>query len=296
MKYTRLTAIAALLGNIITLLTSAFCFFFSDSAALLYSVFISISGIVCSLLTLLVIRQKAKGSNSKFSYGTNRLENFNALSMALVMFICVIVAVASAIRSIINDEHVLMNFLSIPISLMVGGVTQTAIYGISKRGLKYENSPILMILSNDAKVGTIRNLVSFFLVVILWLFSINNQNYHFWIDKVLAFSFALFGSYFYLSQIYKDFKALSDFPLEEQEQLFILKILSTHFSKYENIRTIFTATKGNNYIVEVELLFAIETPLKEVIKLQDDMAADFKKKYKNGQFKINILQEAAKVS
>lgn len=178
---------------------------------------------------------------------------------------------------------------------MVGTVTQTAIYWISKKGLKSENSPILIILSNDAKVGTFRNLGSLILILILWFFSIHNQNYHYWIDKVLTFSFALFGSYFYISQIYKDFKALSDFPLEEQEQLFILKILAAHFSKYENIRTIFTATKGNDFIVEVELLFAIDTKLKDVIQLQDDMAADFKKKYKNGQFKINVLQETANV-
>ncbi len=293
MTYTRITAIAALIGNFLTLSTGVFCFYFSNSAALLYSVFISISGIICSLLTILVIRQKAKGSNSKFSYGTNRLENFNALSMAFVMFICVIIAVASAISSIIKDEHLLENFISIPITLMVGGVTQTAIYWISKKGLKSENSPILTILSNDAKVGTYRNLGSFVLVIILWFFSIYNQNYHFWIDKVLTFSFALFGSYFYLLQIYKDFKALSDFPLEEEEQLFILKILSTHFSKYENIRTIFTATKGNDFIVEVELFFAMDTQMKDVIKLQDDMACDFRKKYKNGQFKINILQEGS---
>ena len=289
MKYTRLTANASILGNLITLLVSIFYFYYTNSAALLYSVFISLSGIICSILTILVIRQKAKGSNSRFSYGTNRLENFNAMVIALVMLISVVIAVASAIGSILNGEHQLKNFVSIPFTLLVAFSTQLAIYLISKKGLKFDNSPILMILSKDAKVGTIRNFFSFILVIILWLLSVKNENYHFWLDKVLAFSFAAYGSYVYLSHIYKDFKSLSDYPLDEKEQLYILNILSKHFSEYKNIRNIFTATKGNDFVVEVEMTFAMDTPLKQVIKLQEDMAADFKEQYKTGQFKLILI-------
>jgi divalent metal cation (Fe/Co/Zn/Cd) transporter len=79
MKYRSLTVNATLLGNLITLVVSVFYYYYTNSSALLYSIFISLSGIVCSILTILVILQKAKGKNSKFSYGTNRLENFNAL-------------------------------------------------------------------------------------------------------------------------------------------------------------------------------------------------------------------------
>ena len=291
MKYTRLTANAAILGNLITLMVSVFYFYYTNSAALLYSVFISISGIICSILTILVIRQKLKGSNSKFSYGTNRLENFNAMVIAFVMVISVVIAVASAIGSIINGEHQLKNFVTIPFTLLVAFSTQLVIYLISKKGLKFDNNPILMILSKDAKVGTIRNFFSFILVIILWLLSVKNENYHFWLDKVLAFSFAVYGSYVYVSQIYKDFKSLSDYPLDEKEQLCILNILSKHFSEYKNIRNIFTATKGNDFVVEVEMTFAMDTPLKQVIKLQEDMATDFKEQYKTGQFKLILIED-----
>ncbi len=291
MKYTRLTANAAILGNLITLMVSVFYFYYTNSAALLYSVFISISGIICSILTILVIRQKLKGSNSKFSYGTNRLENFNAMVIAFVMVISVVIAVASAIGSIINGEHQLKNFVTIPFTLLVAFSTQLVIYLISKKGLKFDNNPILMILSKDAKVGTIRNFFSFILVIILWLLSVKNENYHFCLDKVLAFSFAVFGSYIYVSQIYKDFKSLSDYPLDEKEQLCILNILSKHFSEYKNIRNIFTATKGNDFVVEVEMIFAMDTPLKQVIKLQEDMASDFKEQYKTGQFKLILIED-----
>ena len=291
MKYTRLTANAAILGNLITLMVSVFYFYYTNSAALLYSVFISISGIICSILTILVIRQKLKGSNSKFSYGTNRLENFNAMVIAFVMVISVVIAVASAIGSIINGEHQLKNFVTIPFTLLVAFSTQLVIYLISKKGLKFDNNPILMILSKDAKVGTIRNFFSFILVIILWLLSVKNENYHFWLDKVLAFSFAVYGSYVYVSQIYKDFKSLSDYPLDEKEQLCILNILSKHFSEYKNIRNIFTATKGNDFVVEVEMIFAMDTPLKQVIKLQEDMASDFKEQYKTGQFKLILIED-----
>ena len=291
MKYTRLTANAAILGNLITLMVSVFYFYYTNSAALLYSVFISLSGIICSILTILVIRQKLKGSNSKFSYGTNRLENFNAMVIAFVMVISVVIAVASAIGSIINGEHQLKNFVTIPFTLLVAFSTQLVIYLISKKGLKFDNNPILMILSKDAKVGTIRNFFSFILVIILWLLSVKNENYHFWLDKVLAFSFAVYGSYVYVSQIYKDFKSLSDYPLDEKEQLCILNILSKHFSEYKNIRNIFTATKGNDFVVEVEMTFAMDTPLKQVIKLQEDMATDFKEQYKTGQFKLILIED-----
>jgi len=37
--------------------------------------------------------------------------------------------------------------------------------------------------------------------------------------------------------------------------------------------------------------FAIDTPLKQVIKLQEDMAADFKAKYKTGQFKLILIED-----
>ena len=136
MKYTRFTANAAILGNLITLLVSFFYFYYTNSAALLYSVFISISGIICSILTILVIRQKVKGSNSKFSYGTNRLENFNAMVIAFVMLISVVIAVASAIGSILNGEHQLKNFVTIPFTLLVAFSTQLVIYLISNQNGK----------------------------------------------------------------------------------------------------------------------------------------------------------------
>jgi divalent metal cation (Fe/Co/Zn/Cd) transporter len=289
MRYTRLTALVTLFGNLITLLVSVYYFYQTNSAALLYSVFISLSGIICSLLTILVIRQKAKGSNSKFSYGTNRLENFNALLIALIMFISVVIAVSSATVSILSGQHLLQNFITIPITLLVAFSTQSAIYLISKKGLKYDNSPILVILSNDAKVGTYRNFFSFVLVVVLWLFSVHNENYHFWLDKILAFSFAVYGSYVYLSQIYTDFKSLTDFPLGEKEQLFILNILSKHFSEYHNVRNIYTTTKGNDFIAEVEMIFDDNTPIGEVVKLQEIMALEFRERHKTGQFKLILV-------
>jgi divalent metal cation (Fe/Co/Zn/Cd) transporter len=289
MRYTRLTALVTLFGNLITLFVSVYYFFQTNSAALLYSVFISLSGIICSLLTILVIWQKAKGNNSKFSYGTNRLENFNALLIALIMFISVVIAVSSAMGSILNGEHLLKNFITIPITFLVAFSTQSAIYFISKKGLKYDNSPILVILSNDAKVGTYRNFFSFVLVVVLWLFSVHNENYHFWLDKILAFSFAVYGSFVYLSQIYKDFKSLTDFPLCENEQLFVLNILSKHFLEYQNISNIYTTTKGNDFIVEVEMIFKDNTPIWEVVKLQETMAFEFRERHKTGQFKLILI-------
>jgi divalent metal cation (Fe/Co/Zn/Cd) transporter len=291
MKYTRLTANATLLGNLITLIVSVFYFYYTNSSALLYSVFISLSGIVCSVLTILVIRQKAKGKNSKFSYGTNRLENFNALLISLIMFISVLIAVESAIYTIINDEHILKNFITIPVTLLVAFSTQLTILMIANKGLKFDNSPILVILFKDAKVGTIRNFVSFILVVILWLLSIHNEYHHFWIDKLLAFSFGAYGTYIYLSQIYSNFKSLSDYPLDEKEQLFILNILTKHFSEFQNIRKIYTTTKGNDFLVEVEIMFSSETPVNEVIKLQKNMESDFKEEYKTGQFKLILIED-----
>lgn len=291
MKYSRLTAYAAFFGNLITLIVSVFYYYYTDSAAILYSIFISFSGIVCSILTILVIAQKAKGKNSKFSYGTNRLENFNALLISLFMFICVVLSTSHAISTIINEPHLLKNFISIPITLLAALITQSAIYLISLKGLKSDNSPILVILSKDAKVGTFRNLFSLLLVVILWSFSIHNETYHFWLDKVLVFSFTLYGSYVYLSQIIKNFKALSDFPLDEKEQLFILNILSKYYADYKNINNIFTTTKGNQFIVEVEMIFDSDTSLQSVTDLQEKMAADFRERHKKGQFRILLVPQ-----
>ncbi|MFZ4548198.1 MAG: cation transporter [Bacteroidales bacterium] len=291
MKYSRLTANAVLIGNLITFFISLFYFYHSNSAAILYSIFISFSGIICSLLTILVIVQKAKGKNSKFSYGTNRLENFNALIIALIMFICVVIASAHAIFSILYEPHLLVNFISIPVTLLASLAVQSAIYLISLKGIKSENSPLLIILSKDAKVGVFRTFISLVIVVVLWSFSIRNENYHFWLDKLLVFGFAIYGSYVYLAQILNNFKSLSDFPLDEKEQLFILKILSNHFLEYKNIRNIYTTTKGNDFIVEVEILFDSNSSLSNVIKLQEKMAADFKEKYKTGRFRIILFEE-----
>lgn len=291
MKLTKLTAVANFLGNFITLLVSLYYFYHTDSAALLYSVFLSISGVICSVLTFLVILQKNKGKNSKFSYGTNRLENFNALVIAVIMFIGLVIAVESAIESIINAQHYLENFITIPITLFVAFSTQFTIFLTAKQGLKYDNSPLLVVLLKDSKLGTIRTFCSMILVMVLWLIHFNDANYQFWLDKMLTFCFGVYGTIVYLSQIYANYKCLSDYPLDEKEQLFILNILSKHFPDYDNIRKIYTTTKGNDFIVEVEIMFPADTPANFIVKLQDQMISEFKQKYKTGTLKLILFDD-----
>ena len=50
------------------------------------------------------------------------------------------------------------------------------------------------------------------------------------LNPVITGAFGSYGTFIYLSQIYKNFKSLSDYPLDENEQLFILNILSKHYS------------------------------------------------------------------
>ena len=286
MKYTKLTAYATFAGNFITIIVAILSFYFSDSAAVLYTIFISLSGIICSILTLLVIREREKGHSDKFPYGTNRLENFNALVISVIILSCVVVSVVFAVRSILHDPHILNNFVTIPLSLIIAFSTQFWIYFIAKKGMKHENSPILIILGKDAKIGTYRNLASFVVVLTLWVISIDDIHAHYWIDKGLALTFAMYGSFIYLGQIISDSKSLSDFPLKESEQLFILNILSRYFNEYENIGRIYSTTKGNDFFVEVELKFNTGTKLDYVLELQKKMHSDFINKYPGGNLKI----------
>lgn len=84
-----------------------------------------------------------------------------------------------------------------------------------------------------------------------------------------------------------NFKVLIDLPLCEEDQLYILSVLSAHYHRFESIGNIYTRLSGRDRFIEIELFLNSATSVAEVDSLRDGMRQMLESRF--GIVKFNII-------
>jgi divalent metal cation (Fe/Co/Zn/Cd) transporter len=84
----------------------------------------------------------------------------------------------------------------------------------------------------------------------------------------------------------RNFRALMDLPLPEEQQLTILRVLARHFEDYDLVGTVCSRVSGKRHFVEIELGFDGEKTVEHVHALSRHMERDLTAEVPGLHFRI----------
>ena len=74
-------------------------------------------------------------------------------------------------------------------------------------------------------------------------------------DPLVALAISVYMIWVGVILVRRNFRALMDLPLPEEEQLRVMKVLAAHYADFEAIGTLYTRSSGKQRFVEIELAF-----------------------------------------
>lgn len=229
-----------------------------------------------------------KNNSHKFPYGTGRLENFISFFQAALSLPGAAIVLYSIWKTMVNTPpqinfgYAQIAFLYINLRLILLKVWANSII---KRSDTY--SPILRaynVYYTICLVETTLSAVSL-LVALYFQYSGNILTARV-IDITLSLILATYWIVNSVKVMKENFQALIDLPLNEKDQLLILKILSGQFTQYEDIGNINSRISGRQKIIEIELCFSRERTLTEISNLQEAMKNSLAEHFSDVKFNL----------
>lgn len=243
----------------------------NSSAVVVYTAQSAIS-ITVQTFSIFAIRQVMGGNTFRFPYGAGKLEDFSAfLCGALYVPSGVYMAYDAATR-IIHPQDVGYVLSTIPIAL--SATRMVILYLVVRRLARRTRaqSPLLRAYLLDYRVGVLSDVGVLSAFAVGWVFvnqgivAVGNR-----VDPVIGLAISLYMVWVGVSLVRRNFRALMDLPLPEDEQLRIMKVLARHYAEYETIGTVYSRASGKLRFVEIELVFAGDRTLAQIDALGDEM-------------------------
>ena len=236
----------------------------NSSAVFVYSVNFAITVAVQSF-SIYAIRQVMRENTFRFPYGAGKLENFAAfLGGVLNVPSGIYVAYAASLR-LLDPEHVGYGLSMIPIA--VEAARMVVLYvSVSRLARRTQDpSPLLHAYLLDYRVNVLSDcgvLVAFaagWLLVHNGLGTLGDR-----MDPLVALAISVYMIWVGVVLVRRNFRALMDLPLPEEEQLRVMKVLAAHYADFETIGTLYTRSSGKQRFVEIELAFPGRRTLDEI--------------------------------
>jgi cation diffusion facilitator family transporter len=218
---------------------------------------------VAVLLAWLTLRRVQNGKNHQFDYGIGKLENLSSLVVGLLMFLCLGVILANAVRSLLQPAHI--SGAGVWVSLVdqvVYGVIDTRLALQSRRLAREMNSPL-----QEAQAGLFftKALGNAFILLSLILSTLLGKfAWSLYIDPVASLLIAASILFAALGIFRNSTLDLLDRTLEEKHQIAILRALANHFDRYADLREIRSRRSGSQVFVEIVLGFEPRQTAREI--------------------------------
>lgn len=236
------------------------------------------------------MRFALKGDLHQYPYGMGRLENAAEFSFHLLLSIGVGLALIHIIREVWNPpHHATLKLGSVEGLYLLSAVSSICMYLTSKKLLHTESSSLVHSLNHTYMVRSGHKVCAALIIPILSRLLHHHEHAHLWIDLGLSLTIGMYEFAIHFPRVAKNFRALVDFPLREEEQLKIMAFLARHFDDYEQIGRIYTTYKGSHQVVEVELEFNETTNLSHFKKIETDMRQTFSEQFPQGEFRIRPM-------
>ncbi len=225
------------------------------------------------LLAWMTIRRIQRGANHEFDYGVGKLENLSSLVVGLLMFLCLVVIVANAVRSLMNPSHIGGAGVWISaVSQIVYAVVNGRLFARSRRDAKAQNSPLLAAQAGLFLTKAVGN--GFILLSLALSTLLAARPWSLYIDPAASLIIATSILFAALGIFKNSTLDLLDRTLEETQQIAILRLLAKHFERYEELREIRSRRAGSQVFVEILLGFPPAQPAAEVEAIARELKTD----------------------
>ena len=206
------------------------------------------------LLAWLTIRRIQRGAHHQFNYGVGKLENLSSLIVGLLMFLCLVVIIVNAVRSLLHPAHI--SGVGVWISggaQIVFAVINARLFLQSRRLAKERGSPLLAAQAGLFLTKAVGNV---FILAALGLSTLlASYSWSLYLDPIASLIIATSILFAALGIFKNSALDLLDRTLEEKHQIAILRLLAKHFERYDELREIRSRRSGSQVFVEIVLGF-----------------------------------------
>ena len=273
--------------------TASVFIYHARSHTALFPLLFAIGGVLCFCLMLHTVEAAARGDTYHYPYGTGRLENLSSILLSTMIAVGAMIPFVQAVQGLLSGKlhEAGMGWTSLLLLIScIGNLYQ------GRRGLhlyKLNGGPILSANYHGYHAGFVRDGCSFVLIGVCWSLKGGSLELMSRLDSLSTIALTFYTLYHLVPQIWVNFRSLADFPTTEENQLKIMGILAKYYDHYEMLGLIYTTNKGGTEVFEVELAFKPGMSVGELIKLENEIRQDFRKKFPGCVFRIipQILPE-----
>jgi len=243
----------------------------NSSAVVVYTVQSAIS-ITVQTFSIYAIRQVMSGDQFRFPYGAGKLEDFSAFLCGVLYVPTGLYMAFDAASRLVHPQHVGYVLSLIPIGL--SAMRMVVLYVLVRRLARRVKapSPLLRAYLLDYRVGLLSDVGVIGAFAVGWLLvrqglvSMGDR-----VDPLIGLTISLYMVWVGVFLVRRNFSALMDLPLPEDEQLRVMKVLARHYADYETIGMLYTRASGKRRFVEIELVFPGERTIDEIAALSTAM-------------------------
>ncbi len=242
---------------------------------------------IAVLLAWLTIRRIRRGGHHQFDYGVGKLENLSSLIVGLLMFLCLVVIIANAVRSLLHPAHIggIGVWISV-VSQVVYGFVNLRLLQQARRQARTQNSPLAAAQAGLFLTKAVGNgFILLSLGLSTWL---SAHSWSLYIDPAASLVIASSILFAALGIFKNSTLDLLDRTLEEGQQIAILRLLAKHFERYDDLRDIRSRRSGSQVFVEIVLGFPPALPASEVESVARELKSDIEREITGSRVTIAV--------
>jgi cation diffusion facilitator family transporter len=257
-----------------------------SSAVVVYSVNFAIT-IVVQGFSIYAMRQVMRQDYFRFPYGAGKLENFAAFLGGVLNVPSGLYMAYGSVLLLINPQHVRYGLCMIPVA---AEATRMFVLYTSVRRLARKQqtpAPLLQAYLLDWRVNLLSDcgvLVAFAVGWLLVRSGLATDGDR--LDPAIALTICVYMVWIGVVLVRRNFHALMDLPLPEEDQLQVMKVLAAHYADFETVGRLYTRTSGKERIVEIELVFDGRRPLEDITALGGQMEESLAAELPHLEFRV----------
>jgi cation diffusion facilitator family transporter len=228
----------------------------ADSAALIAIAAQSVIALVINGFAVYAMLQVMRENTYHFPYGAGKLENFSAFLCGVFYVPSGLFVLFDSVERLIHAPEVGYLLGLIPVSITFLSGTVLFIFASRLMRRTHNPSPLLISYRADYLIGMLTDggiIIAFAMATVLINFgepAIGDR-----IDPAVAFVIAFYMLWVGVALVRKNFRALIDLPLSEEEQIMVTRVLARYYTDYDFLGTLYTRSSGTRRFVEIELGF-----------------------------------------
>ena len=260
--------------------------YFSNSLTIMSIAFDCGVSLIVQTFAFKTIRVMKSGDPIRFPHGTGKLENFSGLLYGALNIPVALYVMYRAIGDIITPTLTIYVIAELPMlpSLLRSGY----LFWSARRLSQQFDSPLIESYVMDFRTALWFDslvIIALALGALLPLAGISSVTGY--IDPVFSLLIALYLLRGATLLLLSNFKVLVDFPMPENEQVQIIRVLAEEFDAYDQLGSIRTRRSGTQRFVDIELYFRGTVDVRFISSLtrrvEDKLQSSFR------GMKVNIL-------